>query len=272
MSTSQKPRAIFDTECTSDYWLIYFKSVETGRKKYFEFFDGHPLDRAGLIKIMRHHTLVGFNSLSYDIPMLKAALRQGMTNVMLKKINDAIINRRLKPWVVEREFNLPEIPWLDHIDLIEPAPSVQVGLKLYGGRLHSKRLQDLPFDPSGTIFGDDAPPGMRETTIRYCENDLDVTLDLYRHIEPQINLRCDIGQQYGVDVRSKSDAQIAEAIIRAELERIRGDRVYKPEWPHGLLFQYQTPSFITFKTQQMRDALRTHRERDLRAFEERGQG
>lgn len=254
---ARKPRAVFDTECTSDYWLIYFKCVETGRKKYFEFFEGHPLDRVGLIKVMRSFTLVGFNSMGYDIPMLKAALLQGMTNQKLKKINDAIINRRLKPWVVEREFNLPEIPWLDHIDLIEPSPGVQIGLKLYGGRLHSKRLQELPFDPNGTIFGADAPPGMRETTIRYCENDLDTTLDLYKHIEPQINLRCDMGLQYGIDVRSKSDAQIAEAVIRHELERIKGDKIYKPELPHDYSFQYQTPHFIKFKTEQMKEILRT---------------
>lgn len=226
MSETGKSVAVFDTECTHDYWMCYFKDIDTGNKKYFEIFDGHPLDRAGFIRILHNFTLVDYNGITYDIPMIKAALRQNVKNDFLKKINDAIINQRMKPWDVCRKFALPEIPWIDHIDIIEPAPSVNVSLKLYGGRLHSRKLQDLPFDPDELMFEGD--PNKRDTTIGYCENDLDTTIDLYRHIEPQINLRSEMSKQYGVDLRSKSDAQIAEAVIKHEIERITGDAVFKP--------------------------------------------
>lgn len=250
-----KPRAGFDTECTKDYWLIYFKSIDSGSVKYFEFYDGHPLDRAGIIRILRNFTIVGFNSTIYDIPMLRAALRQDSTPAMLKKINDFIITRNKKPWETEREFNLPEIPFLDHIDVIEPAPSVQVGLKLYMARLHSKRIQDLPFDPDELMF--DGTPGKRERSVMYCGNDVDGTIDVYHHIEKQIELRCQMSDQYGVDLRSKSDAQIAEAVLRHELERIKGDKLYRPEFRHDYSFNYIAPPFIRFKTQQMREVFHT---------------
>lgn len=252
-----KPLAAFDTECVRDYWLIYFKEIESGRVKYFEMYDGHELDRAGILRIMRNYTLVSFNGIHYDVPMLKAALKQGATTQQLKKINDAIITGNMKPWVAEERFQLPKIDWLDHIDLIEPAPSVQVGLKLYMGRQHSTRLQDMPFDPDDLIF--DGTPGKREETIWYCGNDVDGTIDLYKNIKPQIDLRCEMSQQYKVDLRSKSDAQIAEAVIRAELERISGEKLYRPELPHDYSFKYEVPSFIRFKTQQMREVLHTVR-------------
>jgi hypothetical protein len=255
--TEQRPRAVFDVECTSDYFLICFIDVATGRRKHFEMYEGHPLDRQGVIRILRNFCVVGFNSLNYDMPMVKAALKLGATNLMLKKVNDAIINRRMKYWQVEKEFNLPEIPWLDHIDLIEPAPSVMVSLKLYGARLHSKRLQDMPFDPAAKII--DGNPDTRLQTIDYCFNDCETTIDLYKHIEPQLNLRCQMSDQYGLDLRSKSDAQIAEAVIRSELERIKGEKLYKPELPHDYSFQYQVPHFIRFKTQQLREVLHTVR-------------
>lgn len=251
---TEKQRAVFDIECVGDWFLVYFKSITTGKKKYFEFFDGHPLDRQGVIRIMRNHTLIGFNSNTYDVPMLKAALKQGVSNQYLKKLSDAIVRRNLKPWETEREFNLPIIDWLDHIDLIEPAPSVNVGLKLYGGRLGSRRLQDLPFDPDEMMF--DGTPGKREVSIAYCENDLDTTIDLYRHIEPQLELRAAMSEQYGVDVRSKSDAQIAEAVIRKELERIKGDRIEKPYFPDDYEFSYDVPDFIGYQTAQMREVYR----------------
>lgn len=248
----KKPRAIFDVECYPNYFLICFRTIADDRRKHFELYDGHPLDTAGIVRILRSFTLVGFNSNIYDVPMLRYALRMGVTNAMLKKMSDAIVLRNLKPWEAEREFNLPDLPsWFDHIDLIEPAPSVQVGLKLYGARLNSKRIQDLPIEPDELIGPSDRP-----VIVSYCYNDLDNTLDLYRHIEPQIELRCQMSEQYGVDVRSKSDAQIAESVIRHELERITGEKLYRPELPHDYTFKYKPPSFISFKTEQMRDALK----------------
>lgn len=257
--TEPKPRAVCDVECYVNYFLICFEDIQTGRRKHFEMYEGHPLDRNGVIKVLRNFCIVTFNGNNYDVPMIRAALKLGITNKELKWISDEIIVRNLKPWDIERQYNTPVIPFLDHIDLIEPAPSVQVGLKLYGGRLHSKRLQDLPIEPDALI-----QPEQRPLVVEYCYNDLATSIDLYKHIEPQINLRCDMSDQYGVDVRSKSDAQIAEAVIRHELERIKGDRIFKPEIPWDYSFQYQPPSFLRFRTKQMQEAFEVVRNATFR--------
>ena len=56
-----------------------------------------------------------------------------------------------------------------------------------------------------------------------------------------------MSKEYGVDLRSKSGAQIAEAVIKTEIERITGTRLYKPDIRAGS-FQYKVPDFIEFQT------------------------
>lgn len=243
-----KSKAIVDIETYRNYFLICFTDIITGRRRHFEMYDGHPLDIQGVVKILRHFTLISFNGNTYDMPMLRLALRMGTSNATLKMMSDRIIQQNMKPWDCEREFNLVSIPWLDHIDLIEPAPSVQVGLKLYGGRLHSKRLQDLPIEPSAYI-----EPEQRIVLVDYCYNDCDTTHDVFKHIEPQINLRVSMGEQFGLDLRSKSDAQISEAVIKHELERISGDKIYRPEFSRHYQFKYAAPQFLRFTTPVMQD-------------------
>ena len=250
-----RPRLVADIECYTDFFCINFVEIDGPRRKYFEFYEGHPLDRQGIIRILTKFTIVTFNGNNYDVPMLRLALRLGVDNRTLKKMGDDIIVRQQKVWHLEDRYQLPKLDFLDHIDVIEPAPSVKVGLKLYAGRLHSKRLQDLPIESSALIF--DHGPELKQTMITYCFNDCDCTIDLYKHILPQLTLREQMSEQYGVDLRSKSDAQIAEKVIRTELERIRGEVIYRPELPHDYSFQYQAPAFLKFKTQVMQDAFET---------------
>jgi hypothetical protein len=244
-----KPLVVFDIECYCNFFCINFKSLADGRTKHFMMFDGHPLDRAGIIKILRSFTIIGFNSNNYDVPILRLALRQGTTNAMLKRMTNRIIVSGLKPWECEKEFDLPPLPWLDHIDLIEPSPSVKVGLKLYGGRLNSRKLQDLPIEPDAIIT-----PEQRGILVDYCYNDLACTEDLYNHIAPQLELRAQMSEQYGVDLRSKSDAQIAEAVVKRELERIKGDKLFRPQLPSDYSFKYLPPPFLSFESEQLQDA------------------
>lgn len=254
-SRSNRPLCTADVECYFDYFLICFREINGDRRVYLEMFDGQPLDRSKLIKILSRFTIITFNGNTYDVPMIRLALKPGVTNLMLKRMSDEIVVRQKRIWELEDKYNLPKLGMLDHIDIIEPMPSVQVGLKLYGARLHSRFLQDLPLEPSARIF--DFEPTVRRTMVSYCFNDNEVTEDCYRHIEKQIELRTEMSCRYGIDLRSKSDAQIAEAVLRHELERIKGEKLYRPEFPIGYTFKYEVPDFIEFKTQQMRDVLNT---------------
>ena len=249
MKFADKVQVVLDIECYRDYFLIALKGVESRRVATFEFYKNHPLNKRELLKALRRYRLITFNGINYDMSILALSLREDVTNQELKNASDDIILRNLKPWDLEREYVIPKLNFLDHIDLIEVAPG-QAGLKLYSGRLHSQRMQDLPLDPSDFVV-----PHHREKMVEYCVNDLDNTIDLYREVEPQIKLRTAMSEEYDLDLRSKSDAQIAEAVIKTSIERQTGKKVYKPNFDYDYSFYYEAPPYIKFKTEKMQNLL-----------------
>lgn len=235
-----KPLVVFDIEVFRDYFLAKFKRVDNGAVREFEMHPGQVLDRRNLLDTMRRSTLIGFNSRHFDAPLIGFALR-GASCEEIKAAADYIINARVQGWMFERERNC-EITGLDHIDLIEVAPGI-VSLKIYGGRMHAKKMQDLPFPHDSLI---DTPE--RRAIVRdYCGNDLDTTITLFRKFQKQIELRAQMSEVYGTDLRSKSDAQIAEAVIKDKVGRLIGMKIAKPEIvPRS--FKYRFPSFLRAQT------------------------
>lgn len=240
-----------DSECYSDYFLVSFATDETDPvlRQHFEFemYPPYALDVAAIRHLVAMSTLVTFNGNHYDIPMLSAAL-MGYDNGQLKWLSDQIITQNLKPWDVEREYKIRPIPNLDHIDLIEILPG-QHGLKMYMSKLHCATIQELPIEPGASISAEERP---RLRT--YCRNDLDGNIHALRKFAKEIELRGAMSEQYGVDLRSKSDAQIAEAVIKHELKR-RGVYIERPEWALGTWFAFDPPAFIQYHTPLLRQLL-----------------
>jgi DNA polymerase elongation subunit (family B) len=241
---------VLDLECYPNYFLAQFKSLDTRKVQSFEMFEGQALDRASILGILKTFTIVTFNGNDYDMPMLTYAL-VGADNAMLKEASDNIIVSGLRGWQFYDAYNIRQFSGIDHIDLKEPVPGPMVGLKQYGGRIHSKRLQDLPYPP-------DQPLDVFQmlNVKAYCENDLDITIDLWTKArDPKddiIGTREALTKQYGIDVRSKSDAQVAEAIIRAEVEKLKGERIYRADVQPGTTFKYKPPAWLQFQTPLLR--------------------
>ena len=228
----------FDTECYSNYWLCAF---DTGEE--FEMFPGHALDRVGLLKTLESYTLVSFNGIAYDLPIIALAV-SGYTNAQLKHCSDMLITQDVKHWKLLKVWGVEPLI-LDHIDMIEVTPG-RGGLKAYGGKMHTQRLQDLPYSPCMTI---DWPH--RVMLREYCRNDLKVTRELFDTFPSQLALREDMGKQYGVDLRSKSDAQIAESVMKSLLPI----KPNPPIIPSGTTFYYQPPDWLEFVNLDVLDLL-----------------
>lgn len=240
---------IFDLEVYRNYFLAAFRDVDTGAVRTFEMYEGQDLDRKLLRKMMGAFRLVSFNGKRFDAPIVAYAL-EGATCAELKELADTIINRNLQPWQVAGQFgfDIPE-DW-DHIDIFDVAPGM-ASLKIYAGRLHSRKLQDLPIHPD-----DDITPEQREILRDYCvEGDTVATLDLWNKLQPQIALRESMTAEYGIDLRSKSDAQIAEAVIRSKVSQRLKEKIERPVIAPGTLYQYKAPAWLKFQTDVLRDAL-----------------
>lgn len=234
-----------DIEIYRNYFLIAFKSVETGNVCYFEFKGKVKVNNDWLIWLIENFKLITFNGIKFDIPILKIMLAKSDTSI-IKDAADSLIKYNVRPYELLRKFKTRKLR-LNHIDLIEVAP-LSANLKIYGGRLHCRRMQDLPFHPD-TILNDSQIAIVR----LYCINDLDNTIDLYNKLRTEISIREDIGSRYNIDVRSKSDPQVAEAVIARELGIKNRD-----DYVGGVTksaFKYKVPEFIKFKTDLLNHVL-----------------
>ena len=232
-----------DVECYHNYFLIMFYSVKHDKYTYIEVFNGSDYDKAKLKKLLTHHTIITFNGNNYDIPLIYMLL-DGKTTEQLKKASDDIIHERIRSWEILKAYKTFDI---DHVDIIDILPG-HATLKIYGGRIHTKTMQDLPLDPS-SIIEESQLPLMR----KYCANDTRVTAELYHEVEFQIGLRKQIGDKLGIDLRSKGDSKIAESIVLDRLAQLGVDVRKKPqttgEW------YYNAPKHVKFNLPQCRELL-----------------
>ena len=243
-----RERLLFDIECYSNYFIASFRSIVTGDVIYFEMTPDKPLDIQRLSWVLQNFTTVGFNSLSYDLPITYLALA-GRPNALLKHATNQIILDGWRGQDVLKQYKVKALK-VDHIDLIEVAP-LRASLKIYGGRLHVPRMQDLPFLPDTELTADQI------ACVRWYNINSDLTSTAFLHecLKEHIDLRYTLSNENGIDLRSKSDAQIAEAVIAEELTRRLGRRPEKPTIAIGTVYRYRVPHFIRYQSPLLNWAL-----------------
>lgn len=269
----KRARAGVDLECFSNWFHVGITCEETGATWDYSMTPLMPLNIDGIVALLQHFQMLTFNGKHYDELMLCAAL-QGYDNAQLKRLNDYIVTSGKRAWEIRRETGLYAPDWLDHVDMFDVAPGVNVGLKVYAGRLHTRTMFESPVD-----FRVPLPMQKAAEEIAYCINDRKVTIELAKACASRMKLREGLTRRYGVDLRSKSDAQIAEAAIQAEWIRRMGDslarwnvtggqgfphqqvpyeldnrgniKVKRRVIPHGYSFKFEPAPYIHFVTPEM---------------------
>lgn len=235
-----RPLAFFDMEVYPNYVLCAFMTEGGSRYSWFTTTAEMKFPTSGLVDFIKAHTLITFNGTGFDIPLLMLCIRKE-PSVVIKKASDRIILGNLKWWNFEKEFHVKcQRPEVDTIDIMEVAP-LKGSLKMYAAKLHSYSIQDLPVNPSKELT-----PEEMETVKEYCFNDLLSTQDLYRALKAQLEMRVMMSRTYGIDLRSKSDAQMAEAIIKSEVEKLTKTKLVKPADLTGSTFKYRIPEWMQF--------------------------
>ena len=224
--------AIFDCEIVGDEKPVFLTCVKIGTKTH-SFWMHKPADLAALKKLLDKKALtwVGFNSQNFDQPLIAAAY-SGKSIHEIKMLANKIIEEGLRSWQVYRDYKINFLDY-DHIDLFDTAPGVKISLKMYAARMSHPSLMDMPF-----AHDQDLTRSELIELERYCKHDLQVTEGLLKHLEEPLALRKEMSEIYDVDLRSKSDAQIAEAVLKKQLDLSWSEK-------HVPTFvEYSTPSFI----------------------------
>ena len=250
---------ILDCEVYRNFFYLGVKRLSDGKRAGYEFSPRADFDRDKVRALMRRYQTVGFNSVPYDLPMIYMAL-SGASNSDIKDASDHIIQNRIPYWKAADELGIT-IPMnrLDHIDLFETNPAVKKGLKALNGSMHHKRLQELPFEHTRVLNYEEM-----DALIEYCQfGDIDGTEMLFNALKEAIKLRADLGTQSGLELRSASDAQVGERLIKKTVEDKTGDKIKKAIIPDGTTFRYEPPEWMEFKTPYMRHVLETIRNTDI---------
>lgn len=265
---AQKDKEILmlDIEIYPNYLLVSFIGYNTGKVVYFELTDNDDsfvgeIEYCSLGEgywtnilewMVKNFLLVTFNGNAFDIPLVTIFIEASLTCKELQQAATAIIREELRTYQLYKAHGVQAYE-LNHIDLIEVCP-LSASLKIYGGRLHTPRMQELPFKPETILTNDQI------TILRYYNiaSDLPNTCYIFSNLEEQIELRAKMSISYGVDLRSKSDAQCAEAVIKKELVS-RGYDATRPQIAPGTAYRYFVPPFLQFQTEHMQGVLSTVR-------------
>lgn len=254
-----RPQAVFDVECFENLFMVTFRRLVDDEVQRFEIvgteskFEMAQID--AMYAVVKKYELISFNGNRYDVLMLRYAL-SGATAAELRVANDAIIIEKLPAWKFVARFRCPELPYLDHIDLMD-IPKGKHGLKTYAGRLHCPTLRTLPFEPGSRLTINQI-----ETLRAYNLDDLEDTVILYRELAERVELRRVLSKDYQRELRSKGDPGIAEEVFRTEYTRATGRRLGAPK-VYLSQFKYAVPDFISFRSQTLRRILDELRELPL---------
>lgn len=244
MPPVQKEIVIFDSEIVPSHYLFKAKRLTDG--KIVSLWGGQEAHMERLGALLRNPGLVwvGFNSNSFDIPLAIAAAG-GRSVAELKAMATDIIDNRKPAWMTMRDYGIEYPEGLNTIDLIEVAPGVMVSLKMYGARMNSPSLIDMPFHHDDWLTAEDA-----KVLDLYCGNDLEETERLYNKVKGQLELREKMSERYSINLMSKSDAQMAETIIAKELGLLRAGKSDIPK-----TVKYAVPSFVQPRNPVLQDIL-----------------
>ncbi len=243
---------VYDIESYKNVFLVGMKRLSDGKTLIMEQSNRSSIDRDHLRSILLRNTMIGFNSMAYDGPVIWKFLETGSPE-LAKVATNKIILGGVRYWDAEDAIDVA-IPYnfkKNHIDLIEPQPNPFASLKILHARMHGEELRDLPYDPEAVLSYDQ----IDQLRIYLERSDLPATEKLWHAMSEGMELRRAIGGMIAQNVMSKSDTQMGLAIIKKRAEELTGGRIEKSSVKAGHTFRYKVPGYIEFKTPQLRAML-----------------
>jgi len=238
----RKQTLTFDIETYPNYILFALLNIKTNALYTFEIKKVNDTlslqDIKELSKLLSKNRIITFNGIKFDEVITSIAL-QGKTAFDLFQISQGLIVDKISGYKMYKiHHTQPCIN--EHIDIMNVAMGI-ASLKLYGARIKTKKLQDLPYEVGSYLTKKE-----QKEVKKYCVNDLTITKELYIKLKPDIDLRADMSKKYNLNLMSDNGAKIAEKILIQE----SGYKGKVPSIPDYIY--YKPPDYIKFKTPQLK--------------------
>ena len=231
----------FDIETYSNYTLFALRDMDKNlitfeiRGKHNTLTDKQIKK---LNKLLTKNIIVTFNGLKFDEPITAYAFDKHTALEIYLKVQE-IIQDGVSVYNFYRATRTKKFI-TNHIDIMDVARG-SASLKLYGARLGTKKLQDLPYSPETKLTNDEM-----DEVLSYCENDNVLTDELFKYLKDDLELRSEMGKQYNMNFMSFKGAKIAEMILVKECD-------YQGKYPDVPKFvRYKAPKYIKFKTPELK--------------------
>lgn len=206
---------IYDEETYPNMFLICFKELETGAYYKFEISDRrNDIDKLYKFLYQPNLTLIGFNNLNFDYPVIHNTLlshkRQWTAASIYREVKNIIAEEYSS--IRDNEVKIKQIDlykiW--HYDNKNKATS----LKWLEFAMRWKNLQDLPY-PVGSIL----TPEQMQDVVDYCYNDVDATEQFYNISKKHIELRQFYTDHEQMNLINGSEIKISKEIFSKHLSK-----------------------------------------------------
>ena len=223
---------IWDLETYPNCFLAGFMDL-SGKWGVFEISDrkNHSNELISYLRNLQsgNITLVGFNNIGFDYPILHAFMKMGRaTSEVLYDKAMAIIGSQEgdDKWVHQvypKDRMIPQIDLykIHHFD----NNARRTSLKALEFSMRMDNIQELPFEV-GIHLND----RQKDLLIEYLENDLKATLAFYEETSPMIEFREELTAKYSRDFMNHNDTKIGKDYFAMRLEEAGVDLYeYGPE-------------------------------------------
>lgn len=205
---------IYDIETYPNFFCVAFENTQTGLKMFYEI-STRINQLNNLLLFLKYcqiekHTFIGFNSLSFDYPVIHYIIvnhnRTTLDDIYEKA--QSIINT---PWSL-RFSTIVKQPLIRQIDLQKihhfDNTAKMTGLKTLEINMGMDSVEELPITP-GTMLSNE----QMNSLGKYNFHDTDATNWLFNSTLDQIELREVLSKQYKVDMTNYPDSKIGSAIF-----------------------------------------------------------